>query len=67
LDEAYLSGIELPDLLETLVARREKISHSVEVVGRESARQSYEDVAAAIEATKRAIVMLLGQYSDETS
>ena len=53
--ESYLRGIELADLLETLVARREKVFGSVSVVGQETARESYDDVLRAIEATKAVI------------
>ncbi len=58
LDETFLSGIEIADLLEMLVARRERIFGSVEVVGQEIARQGYEDVTAAIQATKNVIGQL---------
>lgn len=57
-DETYLAGIALADLLETLVARREKIFSSVAVVGQDVARQGYDDVVAAIEATKEVIGIL---------
>ncbi len=56
--DSYLRGIELADLLETLVARREKIFGSVGVVGQETARESYYDVVRAIEATKAVIGLL---------
>ncbi len=55
LDEGYLAGIEIGDLLERLVARREKIFGSVEATGHEAARQAYDDVVSAIEATKEVI------------
>ena len=58
-DEASLSSVGLADLLETLVARREKIFGSVAVVGQVSARQSYDDVVAAIDATKEVIHSLI--------
>ncbi len=58
-DETYLHGVELADLLETLVARREKIFSSVGVVGQETAMEGYDDVVRAIEATKAVIGLLV--------
>jgi len=58
-DEGYLRRIELADLLETLVARREKIFRSSGVVGQETASASYDDVVRAIEATKAVIGLLM--------
>ena len=57
-DESYLRAIALADLLETLVARREKVFGSVGAVGQETARESYDDVVRAIEATKAVIGLL---------
>lgn len=52
LDDSYLGSTDLGELLDGLVTRREKILRSVEVVGLESARQAYNDVVIAINATK---------------
>ncbi|HMR08972.1 MAG TPA: hypothetical protein PKA88_24495 [Polyangiaceae bacterium] len=46
---------ELAELLEVMVARREKIFRSVEVVGQESAKKSYDDVVLVIDAAKTVI------------
>ncbi|MBX3230773.1 MAG: hypothetical protein KIT84_01040 [Labilithrix sp.] len=58
-DDAYLDAISISDLLEVLVARREKIFGSVAVVGQDVARQGYDDVVLAIEATKEVIGLSL--------
>lgn len=57
-DEGFLRRVELADLLETLVARREKIFGLVGVIGHETARDGYDDVVCAIEATKAVIGLL---------
>jgi hypothetical protein len=57
--EDYLLQTQPAELLEVLVARREKIFRSVPVVGQEAARKSYEDVVAAVDATKELIDMLV--------
>jgi hypothetical protein len=51
-DEAYLDDTELSDLLETMVARREKVIRSHSVVGPDIAKQSYDDVVLVIDAIK---------------
>jgi hypothetical protein len=51
-DDTYLANVELADLLETMVARRERLFHSQAVVGEEPARKSYEDVVLVIDAIK---------------
>jgi hypothetical protein len=55
LTDSYFTSADLADLLEVMVARREKIFRSVDVVGANTARQSYEDVVLVIEATKAVI------------
>lgn len=55
LTDSYMNGAELAELLDVLVARREKIFRSVDVVGEDAARRSYEDVVVAIEAVKAVI------------
>ncbi len=48
----YLSEATVGDFFETMVARQEKVFRSVEVVGREAATDSYEDVRIVVEALK---------------
>ncbi len=43
------------ELLEMMVARREKVFRSQEVVGTEAARKSYEDVVLVVDAIKAII------------
>jgi len=56
--EIDLRNSSLIDLLETMVARREKIFRSVDVVGEEVARRNHQDVEALIEAIKATITRL---------
>ncbi len=51
----YLDEIELAELLDNLVVRREKIDKSVDIVGKEIATQNYDDVVIAIDALKTVI------------
>jgi hypothetical protein len=55
LTDSYSTGAELADLLELMVARREKIFRSVDAVGQTAARDSYDDVVLVIEAVKAVI------------
>ena len=55
LDKAYLSEVDIGDLLEIMVARREKVFRSQNVVGPEAAKASYEDVVLLIESIKAVI------------
>jgi hypothetical protein len=55
LDDIFLGEVEIADLLDTMVARREKVFRSVEVVGAEAAKRSYDDVVLTIEAIKAVI------------
>jgi hypothetical protein len=59
LDEGYLAGVDLADLLDTMVSRREKIFRSSEVVGADVARQSYDDVVLVIDAIKSVVGRLI--------
>jgi hypothetical protein len=52
---AYSTATELVDLLDMMVARREKIFRSVNVVGPEAAKKSYDDVVLVIEAIRAVI------------
>lgn len=53
-----LSEVELGELLEQMLGRREKIFRSMESLGREVAMQSYEDAQRAIDAMKVVIKKL---------
>jgi hypothetical protein len=55
LEDAYLDKVELGDLLEAMVARREKVFRSQGVVGPDAAKRSYDDVVLAIDAIKAVI------------
>jgi hypothetical protein len=52
LTSAYTTAAELADLMDLMVSRREKIFRSVDVVGHDAARKSYDDVVIVIEAIK---------------
>jgi hypothetical protein len=52
LDDVFLDGVELVELFDTLVTRREKIHRSYAVVGADAGKKSYDDVVAAVEAVK---------------
>lgn len=58
LDYEELAEVEIGELLEQMVARREKIFRSMEALGRDAAMQSYEDAQRAIEAMKVVIKKL---------
>jgi hypothetical protein len=53
-----LSEVDIGELLEQMVGRREKIFRSMESLGREVAMQSYEDAQRAIDAMKVVIKKL---------
>ena len=55
LDETYLGDVDIAELLELMVARREKIFRSQDVVGADAAKASYDDVLLVIEAIKAVI------------
>ena len=59
LDGDYLDEIDLPELLESMVARREKVFRSIDVVGEKVAKESYYDVVQAIDAIKVTINRLI--------
>ena len=52
LNREYLDAIELSELFETMVARREKLFRSADVVGKEASERSYDDTVLVIEALK---------------
>jgi len=51
---------DLCDFLDQMVVRREKVSRSVPVVGKEAATQSYGDVLLVIDAIKTVLRRRLG-------
>lgn len=53
--ESHLAAVEIAALLDTMVARREKIFRSVDVVGPDAAKKSYDDVVLVIEAIKAVV------------
>lgn len=55
LDDEYLLAVELGDLFDTMVARREKIFRSGEVVGADAAKNGFDDVVLVIDAIKAVI------------
>jgi hypothetical protein len=55
LDYDELADVEIGELLEQMVARREKIFRSVDTMGKDVAMQNYEDAQRAIDAMKAVI------------
>jgi hypothetical protein len=55
LDRDYLNRVELVELMDQLISRREKIFKSGDVVGLANAKLGYEDVVIAIDALKAVI------------
>jgi hypothetical protein len=55
LDYDELAEVEIGELLEQMVARREKIVRSVDSVGKDIAMQNYEDAQRAIDSMKAVI------------
>jgi hypothetical protein len=53
-----LEEIEIAELLEQMVARREKIFRSIDTVGKDVAMRNYEDAQRAIDAMKSVIKKL---------
>lgn len=58
LDYDELADLDLGELLDLMVARRERITRSVEAVGKDVAMKNYEDAEAAIDAIKAVIKAL---------
>ncbi|HSD86739.1 MAG TPA: hypothetical protein VLB44_04465 [Kofleriaceae bacterium] len=58
LDYAELAELDLGEVLDLMVARRERISRSVDAMGRDKATQHFEDAEHAIEAVKAVIKKL---------
>lgn len=59
LGDEYLIAIGIGELMIQLVARREKIFRSVDVVGMDVAKNSYDDAVGAVEAVKAVIEELV--------
>jgi hypothetical protein len=57
-DDAYLASVEIAELFDTMVARREKVFRSTDVVGADIARNNFDDVNLAIDAIKAVISRL---------
>ena len=55
LDDQFLADVSIGDLLETMVARREKVFRSDQVVGSQVAKKSYDDVVLVIEVIKNVL------------
>jgi hypothetical protein len=58
IDYGELAEIEIGELLEQMVERRERIMRSVETVGKDVAMQNYADAQRAIDAMKAVIKQL---------
>ena len=58
LDLVELGELDLGEFLDLMVTRREKISRSVDTLGKEQAKRHLEDVEKAIEATKAVLKKL---------
>jgi len=56
----YATAIDLAELLDVMVVRREKIFWSASEVGHDIAKRNYEDVLVVIDAVKAVIGRLLG-------
>jgi hypothetical protein len=67
LTDSYQSAADVADLLEAMVARREKIFASVPVVGRDVAKSSYDDVAKVIDSAKAIFSRLALPRGNETN
>jgi hypothetical protein len=61
LQSDYLADVEIAELLEMMVARREKVFHSQSVVGPMLAKKSYDDVVLVIDALKKVIQRFLSE------
>ena len=59
LDDDYLAAVGVGELLELLVARRETIFRSGDIVGMDTAKMAYEDVGTAVEALKIVVERLV--------
>jgi hypothetical protein len=53
--DEHLASVEIADLLDTMVARREKIFRSQGVIGADIAKSNYQDTDLLVEAIKAVI------------
>jgi hypothetical protein len=58
-DDQYLAGVEIGNLLDIMVTRREKVLRSQRVVGADVAKRSYDEVVLIIDAIKMVIAAAL--------
>lgn len=58
LGDAYATALDLAELLDQMVSRREKLFRSADVVGPDIAKQGYDDVVFVIDAIKAVIARL---------
>jgi hypothetical protein len=58
LDYDELAELDLGEMLDLMVARRERIARSIDALGKDKATQHYEDAEHAIEAVKAVIKKL---------
>ncbi|HUS27892.1 MAG TPA: hypothetical protein VMZ53_05270 [Kofleriaceae bacterium] len=58
LDVAELIELDIAEFLDLMVTRREKISRSIEALGKDKARAGFEDADHAVEAIKTVIKKL---------
>lgn len=58
LDLAELGELDLGEFLDLMVTRREKISRSVDTLGKDKAHQNFDDAEKAIESVKAVIKKL---------
>ena len=58
LDYDELNDVELGELLEQMVVRREKIFRTVDTLGKDAAMENYDDAQRAIDAMKVVIKKL---------
>jgi hypothetical protein len=55
LDYEELAELDLGEILDLMVSRRERVVRSVDAIGKEKATQHFEDAEAAIQAIKDVI------------
>lgn len=56
--DAYATALDLAELLDQMVSRREKVFRSVDVLGADIAKKCYDDVVIVIAAIKAVIARL---------
>ncbi len=58
-DDGFLDSIDILELLDAMVVRREKVFRSQGVVGADAARESFEDTVLVVDAIKTVLDRLL--------